>query len=118
MKHQVTIWALGLLTKREVKGVNSRIKEFDLEGSVCDWTFLPDELIVRGLPGLRREAEQESTQRRRRPCFSREHDQQSIRNLRRFIGAVSSGRNMKDLIHVAVGGGGCLLRTVAVLTRA
>jgi len=25
---------------------------------------------------------------------------------------------MKDLLHVAVGGGGCLLRTAAVLTRA
>ncbi len=25
---------------------------------------------------------------------------------------------MKDLVHVAIGGGGCLLRTAAVLTRA
>jgi hypothetical protein len=32
-------------TKREVKGLNARVKEFDLEGSVYDWTFLPDELI-------------------------------------------------------------------------
>src|SRR5215207_698125 len=30
----------------------------------------------------------------------------------------SSGRNLKDLLHVAVGGGGGLLRTAAVLTRA
>jgi hypothetical protein len=42
----------GGLTKREVKGVNARIEEFDLEGSVYDWTFLPDELIEPGLPTL------------------------------------------------------------------
>src|SRR5262245_24982426 len=30
----------------------------------------------------------------------------------------SSGRGLKDLLHVAVGGCGCLLRTAAVLTRA
>src|SRR5262245_56690436 len=30
----------------------------------------------------------------------------------------SSGKNMQDLVHVAVGGGGGLLRTAAVLTRA
>src|SRR5215467_7522589 len=30
----------------------------------------------------------------------------------------SSGKNMKDLLHVTVGGGGGLLRTAAVLTRA
>src|SRR5437764_9982901 len=29
----------------------------------------------------------------------------------------SSGRNMKDLLHVAVGGGDCLRRTAAALTR-
>jgi hypothetical protein len=37
------------LTKREVEGLNARIEEFDLEGSVYDWTFLPDELIEPGL---------------------------------------------------------------------
>ena len=42
----------GLLTKREVKGVNTRIEEFDLEGSVYDWTFLPYELIEPGLPNF------------------------------------------------------------------
>src|SRR5262249_17384742 len=30
----------------------------------------------------------------------------------------SSGKNMKDLLHVVVGGGGGLIRTAAVLTRA
>src|SRR5215475_2410587 len=30
----------------------------------------------------------------------------------------SSGRDVKDLLHVAVGGGGGLLRTAAALTRA
>jgi hypothetical protein len=30
----------------------------------------------------------------------------------------SSGRNMKDVVHIAVGGGDCLRRTAAVLTRA
>src|SRR4030095_9020739 len=30
----------------------------------------------------------------------------------------SSGKNMKDLLHVAVGGCCCLLRTAAALTRA
>ena len=29
--------------------MNARIEEFDLEGSVYDWTFLPDELIESGL---------------------------------------------------------------------
>jgi hypothetical protein len=32
--------------------VNARIEEFDLEGSVYDWTFLPDELIEPGLPNF------------------------------------------------------------------
>jgi len=32
--------------------VNARIEEFDLEGSVYDWTFLPDELIEQGLPNF------------------------------------------------------------------
>jgi hypothetical protein len=36
----------------EVKGLNTRVKEFDLEGSVYDWTFLPDELIEPGLPNF------------------------------------------------------------------
>jgi hypothetical protein len=40
------------LTKREVKGVNARIEEFDLEGSVYDWTFLADELIEARLANL------------------------------------------------------------------
>ncbi len=40
------------LTKREVKSVNTRIEEFDLEGSVYDRTFLPDELIEPGLPNF------------------------------------------------------------------
>ena len=43
---------LESLTKREVKGVNARIEEFDLESSVYDWTFLPDELIEPGLPNF------------------------------------------------------------------
>jgi hypothetical protein len=29
--------------------VNAGIEEFNLEGSVYDWTFLPDELIEPGL---------------------------------------------------------------------
>jgi len=41
-----------LLTKREVKGVNARIEEFDFEGPVYDRTFLPDELIKPGLPNF------------------------------------------------------------------
>jgi len=32
--------------------VNARIEEFDLEGSVYDWTFLPDQLIEPGLPNF------------------------------------------------------------------
>jgi len=40
------------LTKREVKSVNARIEEFDLEGPVYDGTFLPDELIEPGLPNF------------------------------------------------------------------
>jgi len=32
--------------------VNARIEEFNLEGSVCDRTFLPDELIEPGLPNF------------------------------------------------------------------
>ena len=40
------------LTKREVKSVNSRIEELDFEGSVYNWTFLPDELIESGLPNF------------------------------------------------------------------
>ena len=32
--------------------MNARIEEFDLEGSVYDWTFLPDELIKPGLPNF------------------------------------------------------------------
>ncbi len=40
------------LTKCEVKSVNAGIDEFDLEGSVYDWTFLPDELIESGLPNF------------------------------------------------------------------
>ena len=40
------------LAKREIKCLNARIKEFDLEGSVYDWTFLPDELIKPGLPNF------------------------------------------------------------------
>src|SRR5215208_5678295 len=30
----------------------------------------------------------------------------------------SSGKNVKDLLHVAIGGGGCLLWIAAALTRA
>src|SRR5271166_2059753 len=37
------------LTKREIKCVNAKIEELDFEGSVYDWTFLPDELIESGL---------------------------------------------------------------------
>jgi hypothetical protein len=37
------------LTKREVKGLHARVKELDLERSVYDWTFLPDELMESGL---------------------------------------------------------------------
>jgi hypothetical protein len=32
--------------------VNARIVEFDLEGSLYDWTFLPDELLGPGLPNF------------------------------------------------------------------
>jgi hypothetical protein len=38
-----------LLAKREVKGLDAGIEEFDFEGAVHDWTFLPDELIEPGL---------------------------------------------------------------------
>src|SRR5271167_1885611 len=37
------------LTKREIKCLNAKIEELDFEGSVYDWTFLPDELIESGL---------------------------------------------------------------------
>ena len=32
--------------------MNARIEEFNLEGSVYDWTFLPDELIEPGVPNF------------------------------------------------------------------
>ena len=32
--------------------MNARSEEFDLEGSVYDWTFLPDQLIEPGLPNF------------------------------------------------------------------
>ena len=100
------------------------------------------------------QSRKESSQCRRRPCFSRAHDLQSIGICAAFIGATatfvvainptinfqpllnstycyfrvhsesaatrtaSSGKNMKDLLHVAVGGCYCLLRTAAILTRA
>ena len=32
--------------------MKARIKEFDLEGSIQDWTFLPDELIEAWLPNF------------------------------------------------------------------
>jgi len=34
-----------ILIKREVKGVKTWIEEFDLQGSVYDWTRLPYKLI-------------------------------------------------------------------------
>lgn len=37
------------LTKREVKGLDSRIEKFDFKGSVEDRAFLPDQLIESGL---------------------------------------------------------------------
>ena len=40
------------LSKREVKGLNAGIEEFNLEGSIYDWTFLADELIEPGLPNF------------------------------------------------------------------
>jgi serine phosphatase RsbU (regulator of sigma subunit) len=40
------------LTKREIKCLNARIEELDFEGSVYDWTFLPDDLIEPGLPNF------------------------------------------------------------------
>jgi hypothetical protein len=40
------------LTKREIEYLNARTEELDLEGSVYDWTFLPDELIESGLSNL------------------------------------------------------------------
>src|SRR5882762_6499372 len=43
---------ISYLAKSKVKGVNARIEEFDLEGSVYNWTFLPDELIEPGLPNF------------------------------------------------------------------
>ena len=42
------------LSKREVKGLNAGIEEFNLEGSIYDWTFLADELIEPGLPNFAR----------------------------------------------------------------
>ena len=42
-------WSQKSLTKREIKGVDARIEEFDLDGSVYDGTFLPDELVEAGL---------------------------------------------------------------------
>ena len=53
-KHQVEpIFSIPIipksLAKREIKGVDARIEEFDLEGSVYDGTFLPDELVEAGL---------------------------------------------------------------------
>jgi hypothetical protein len=32
------------LSKREVKSLSAGIEKFDLEGSIHDYTFLPDEL--------------------------------------------------------------------------
>jgi hypothetical protein len=40
------------LTKREIKCLNAKIEELDFEGSVYDWTLLPDELIEPGLSNL------------------------------------------------------------------
>src|ERR1700724_550495 len=40
------------LTKREIKCLNAKIEELDFEGSIYDWTFLPDELIESGLPNF------------------------------------------------------------------
>jgi hypothetical protein len=40
------------LSKREVKSLNAWIQEFDLESSIHDCTFLPDELIEAGLPNF------------------------------------------------------------------
>ncbi|MGD0966137.1 MAG: hypothetical protein ABSA57_19840 [Candidatus Acidiferrales bacterium] len=39
------------LSNREVKSLNARIEKFDLEGSIRDWTVLPDELIEVRLMG-------------------------------------------------------------------
>lgn len=33
------------LAEREIKGINTKIEEFDFEASIHDWTFLTDELI-------------------------------------------------------------------------
>src|ERR1700722_9233250 len=43
---------VSLSPEGERKGLNSRIKKFDLEGSVFDLTLLPDELIETGIPDL------------------------------------------------------------------
>src|SRR5580700_8795888 len=43
---------ISCLAKSKVKGPNARIEEFDFEGSVYDWTFLPDELIEPRLPNF------------------------------------------------------------------
>jgi len=40
------------LSKREVKSLSAKIERFDLEGSIHDCTFLPDELIEAGLPNF------------------------------------------------------------------
>src|SRR3984885_16013904 len=44
--------SLRRLTEGERKSLNSRIKEFNLKGSVFDSTLLPDELIETGIPDL------------------------------------------------------------------
>jgi hypothetical protein len=44
--------SFDFLTKGEVESLNAGIEEFDLEGSVYDWTFLTDELIESGLPNF------------------------------------------------------------------
>jgi len=40
------------LSKREVKSLSAGIEKFDLESSIHDCTFLPDELIKAGLPNF------------------------------------------------------------------
>src|SRR5262245_19146442 len=45
-------------------------------------------------------------------CYFRAHSESAATR------TASSGKNMKDLLHVAVGGCCCLLRTAAVLARA
>src|SRR5437868_1473150 len=56
-------------------------------------------------------ADRLSTPRRTLLNFLNQHSESAATR------TASSGRNMKDLVHVAIGGGGCLLRTAAVLTR-